>query len=144
MVAVALASLAAMVVGCSLLGPRTFELTLPHNEVPLLVRMTDTTGTVDRLELPAGNIPQAVIGKEIVVGLDGRPDALAIGWLGGMCDQAVDIELRAGSAPMLTLREERRMGGCELTGLSRFVIVVFNTPVDARQFRLEVVPVPVP
>lgn len=134
-------ALALVSAGCSMLGPKTFELVLLSDQVEALpVTLTDVTGTVSGMELPTGDdVPQNVIGNELVVGVPGRNDAVAIGWRGGLCDRSVDIELRAQPQPVFTLHEKRGMGGCELMAISRFVIVVFNTKIDAFQMRLEVV-----
>lgn len=128
-----------LLAGCTLLArqPSTFDLTLPGvmNLRPLPVRLFDHAGTITRLELAVDGPlrPPAVGDDTFAIGVPGRPNAVFVAWLGGMCDEQVQIEY-TGSDATFTVTTTRQQGGCRLAGISRSVIVVFATPVDVSRF----------
>jgi len=139
---VALAVAAFLLTGCSMLAgpPYTFEGTLPAQGdlAPLPVRLFDQSGTVTKLELPIAQParPPAVANDTFAAAVPGISNAVFVVWLGGLCDQQVDIEYTGGDTTF-TITTVSGQGGCRLAGVQRSVIVHFSSPVDLASFTVQ-------
>ena len=136
----ALAGLAMLVlVGCSQ-GPKQLEGTLPAtNDLrPLPIRLFDHSNTVTALELSAlsPDRPAGLASDDFAAAVPGRANAVFLVWLGGMCDEQVDVEYTGGDRTF-TVSTTAGQGGCRLAGIVRSVIVTFGAPIDASTFEVQ-------
>jgi hypothetical protein len=123
-----------LLAGCSLLERPPFETTLPalNDLPPLPVRLIDNSGTITALEAPIlqpGPPPGGPL-DNFAVAVPGRPNRVFVVWLGGLCDERVDIEYTGGDTTF-TITTLSAQGGCRLAGIRRSVIVTFASPISA-------------
>ncbi len=135
----ALIVLGLLLCGCSLLGPRTFEITLHAGTVepraPLPVTLVDATGTV--VGIQAG--PDAQISELGAAPLAGDPNGIVVSWFGGACDTGISFRLEDREGGLrLTGKTSRAGGVCILIALSRRMVVRFLAPVDASKVTVAV------
>lgn len=120
--------------------PRYVKLVLPRAPgVPLQV--ADLTGSLAGAELDVRTPPVGGLDETFLAPVAGRPNAVLVGWPGGCeerADVAVDPASEPGARPTFTLKLLRRTGPCGLA-IPRRLVVLFDGPVDALGFNLDVV-----
>ncbi|HEX5825530.1 MAG TPA: hypothetical protein VFY18_13810 [Candidatus Limnocylindrales bacterium] len=120
--------IAIVVAACALMPSHGLQATIPATATiaALPVSLDDETGLVLGIASPA----PIDIQDNHVAGVPGRPNALAIGWLGGACDHAVHFRLvRDGDRLWLDQRVDAS-DRCILVGISRSVVIELSVPVD--------------
>lgn len=126
---------AGMLAWSGALDPRPrFEATLPgassYGALPVLLR--DGTGLVVRLR--AADPPAAdVANAGSIENPAAESTTLLVDWLGGACDDRVDMALeRRGSEYLLEMRTDTGFDlGCVALGVRRTVAIELSTDVDA-------------
>jgi hypothetical protein len=121
---------ALLLASCSVLLPaRTFTVVIEGegNLQPVTVQLVDETGTVTGIALAE---PGFVPAPDVIQAVDGQPNAVAIGWVGGACDRQVDIEFRANTIPTFTVATRVADGACDLMGVLRGVVITFRGPAE--------------
>ena len=93
----------------------------------LPVAVADQTGVVIGVELSNGFASF----QEGANAVAGRPNALAIGWVGGACDRQVAITVTKSGRWTVAIQTAQAAGACILVGFSRDVILMTRQPVDA-------------
>ena len=120
--------------------PRYVELVLPGAPaVPLQV--ADLTGSLAGAELDVRTPPVGGLDETFLASIAGRPNAVLVGWPGGCeerADVAVDPASEPGARPTFTLKLLPRTGPCGLA-IPRRLVVLFDRPIDALGFNLDVV-----
>jgi endonuclease/exonuclease/phosphatase (EEP) superfamily protein YafD len=116
---------------------RRFEETFPAQgdikALPIVV--TDRTGLIRSIELQPGNAPEDGISV-----MPARPSSLVVSWLGGMCDERVDVAFGTFGPSARVAVSTKRAGGCLLAGIGRSVILNLDRPIDPRIVEFEEVP----
>jgi hypothetical protein len=134
------AAAAVLLAGCSYFPRAPFQLTLPemNGDPPLPIRLIDHSNTITAVEVPTRDPgrPGGSESDDFAVAVPGRSNAVFLVWLGGRCDEQVDIEYTGGDRTF-TLTTQHGQGGCRLIGVIRSVIVVFGSPVDAATFKVQ-------
>ena len=109
-------------------------LDVPDGRYPTTVAVVDESGhLVDAV--PAPNMPPAptpVRGETWAFAVDGQPNQLRIGWLGGACDGPSRLTIRADGRTIERIAEPRGVGQnqpCILIGIDRGVVLMFDRPV---------------
>ena len=100
----------------------------PTGELPLLpFRVSDQTGLIRAIAVVRSDDVHDGVSQ-----VTGRPDALHLQWVGGLCDRRVLIvfEQQAGG-PAFTVDTEADFGGCRLMGIQRSLVIEFTQPIDA-------------
>jgi hypothetical protein len=123
---------ALVLAACTPVASRPIQIEAPAGDIGAIpTTITDTTGMV----ATAGFGLFAVDG--VVVNPPGRPDAVHLEWLGGMCDKRFDLTVaRAGDAVQVTLATTvDAQGGCRAAGIERGLDLVFGGPVPADTVR---------
>ncbi len=101
----------------------------------LPISIVDRTALVNAVDLGVGGAVE-----DGVAAVPGRPSSLEVSWLGGMCDERVDIAIVSfGPIIKVAVRTERA-GGCLLAGITRSVILHLDHPIDARIIEFEEIP----
>jgi hypothetical protein len=124
-----LVAAAVLLAGCdSVLGVRTFGVTFPAlgDTQALPVVVTDHSLSVTLVDLYPNGL---VLPVDDVASVPGMPNALAIQWLGGMCDKSVAVDVRQAARLTFTLTTDSDFGGCRLAGIKRILLVQLNRPV---------------
>ena len=138
--------LAALLGGCAVFGARSYAVTLPAeapDSFPIEARLVDQAGVTTGLEFvpriaPVEGLARGAVRVEPVAG---RPNVVALTWVGGACDELVDMELRGGGSIEITLTTVTKGGGgCGLVDIPRTVVVVFEQSVDPGDVAFEVEP----
>ena len=125
--------------GCVAGPPRTHSITFPALEdvAALPVVLDDRTGLVQRLEVGPAELP-GLVDDDGAIGLPGNPMAVAVRWLGGVCDKQANLSLEDRQGTLwLSITTDRDFGGCRLAGIFRPLILHFATPVDASRIHVE-------
>jgi hypothetical protein len=127
------------VAGCEPTGPagRSFDGVFPPtrlvNQLP--VRVVDTTGlvlavaTADDIGAPEG-----------VSTVSDQPDAIAVAWLGGACDDRVDIAFEGAVGAIALTVQTARSGTCRLIGIERVIVLHLTEAIDPSSVSLTVLP----
>ena len=116
--------------GCSTFGVRTFGYAFPAEDgraaVPVL--LTDHAGAVTEIDqAPPGVQPIADAGFMAVPDM---PNALVIHWIGGACDEKVDIDVKESGGLTFTLSTAVRPVACDAVAIPRAVLVKLTRPLD--------------
>lgn len=121
--------LALLVAACQPAG-RTFQVTLPGNELndPLPVALVDQTDLVTSI---APAVVDATIGFEPALRVDQtEPNTVLLTWMGGVCDaqQTVTLSIHDGTFVMQLDTREKPGGGCPMAGVPRGIRVATSSP----------------
>lgn len=87
---------------------------------------------IDRAGIVIG-VDQAPVGfgRDAILGLPGRPNAIVYRWLGGECDRATTISVSRDDGVTELLRVDTFAStSCTLEGLERSVVIEFREPID--------------
>ena len=121
--------------------PRYFQVELPAAGPGGLVpgQVSDVTASIVGVEVGAQDVPSGEGAAAFVAPLVGQPNAVVVGWTGGMCDGRFDLGLSrgAGGRPTFTLKLLDRPGGCDLIGVRRRLTLTFQGVVTAADFQIE-------
>ena len=120
-------------------APRYVQVVIPGLEEPLQV--SDLTGKLASAELDIRTPPVGALGDVFVLSVPGRPNAVLLGWPGG-CETRTDVGIdppsEPGMRPTFTLKLLPKAEAC-VPSVARRLIIVFDVPVDAAGFNLDVV-----
>jgi hypothetical protein len=132
--------------GCSISVAETYAVTLPGKgpgSFPIEVRLADYTRLTTSLELLQGEVPgdpEPPDGTSVDP-IPGRANAVALTWIGGACDESVDLEIRDAAPVVVTLTPTTRGGGgCGLVAMTRTVVIGFVPVIDIALVEFEVQP----
>jgi len=114
-----------------------FDLLLPGfaDIDPLPVIVSDTTGLVSAVGLL--DEPGGIDG---VRALPGRPEALVVSWLGGMCDRRARVAVVPVGAEIRIGIETERADACLLAGIGRSIVIQFDHAINLEIVTVEEVP----
>jgi hypothetical protein len=140
-------ALMALALSACVLGrdqPVVFQIVLhqPANADPLPVEVRDVSGLVRAVSADDAGVPIEFVGRGGVANPPGRPDALAVGWTGGACDQRVDLAVSRGAEGRLHLElgTDVAPGACIDIGIPRSLVLVLAQPVPADEAILDFLP----
>ena len=134
-------ALAVLVVGCSLIGGRTFGFAFPAVEnfgaVPVV--LTDYSATIASVD--EGPRDLAFLDDEGFLPVPEDPNAVVLHWLGGGCDESVAIEVRDTGRLSFAVTTTVRQGlNCDAIGIQRAVLVQLSRPVDPSRLDVRFTP----
>lgn len=115
------------------IGPTAWSLTFPpgNGMKALPVTVTDQSGLIVATAVDPG-FASWQEGVQLVAG---NPTAVAIGWLGGMCDQGVSIVVAHAVRWQIDVTV-RSVETCRLGGVTRSVVLSTRVPIDPTQIDL--------
>ena len=122
-------AVAALLATCSVTA-RKFDLTFPaaDNLAELPVVVTDETGLVGAVEVVRIDPPQ-VLARGFVT-IAGRPNAVAVHWVGGACEASVAITVSGSDQLTFAVATTSGPGTCDAIGIQRAVRIDLGRPVD--------------
>lgn len=127
--------------GTKLPAERTWTLVVPGPAAgaALPVTVVDETGTV-KLAEPAGDRFPAIEGFGGAGSVDGDATRILVGWIGGACDQRVEVRfVRDGAGFRATITTQVAPGGCDAMGIDRAVILDLANGLEVDPATVEVV-----
>ena len=129
--AVNVALVAVVLAGCSFLPGREFGFGFPANDnsPEVLGVLTDKTGAVIRVTTVMRVDPAPPIDRGMMTFAD-EPNAVMAHWIGGACDENVEILVTPDGGTTITVSPNSRPEACDLAGVPRYVMIYFAGPVD--------------
>jgi hypothetical protein len=114
----------------------SFDVDLHWQGAVIPLTVTDSSGLVANVTLdvpPDATMPPLYPGL-VAVNPAGRRDVLVLGWLGGVCDERIDVAIGASAEPGgldISLTESSRASTCVLIGIGHTVTLWLTSEVDA-------------
>jgi hypothetical protein len=120
---------------------RTYELVLQQPEAfeELPVRVVDSTGLVSDVAVRDAEVLPPFDGRGGLSSPPGRPNELLVQWVGGACDERVEIAVSRGGEGRLHLELQTAPASqdCDAIGVGRAVWLVLLGPVDPSEANLD-------